>query len=108
MECKASGVLDTTKDECAFASLQERLCCISGEHLIPLKQLEIVLLGPSYTPNTKGAELRLVQQLEGPETAQHKNVSSSWKVVFIATALVRTRRFMHGSSDARAACAVVW
>ena len=88
MECKASGVLDTTKDESALTSLQERLSCISGEHLAPFKQLEILLLGPSYTSNTKGPELRLVQQLKEPDTAQHKKGSSAWKVIKDAAAHV--------------------
>lgn len=77
MECKAIGVLDSTT---THENLQERLCCISGEPLLPLKQLEVVLIGPSYTKGITGADLRLVLALEAPGTAQTGATLSSWKV----------------------------
>jgi len=77
MECKALGVLDSTT---TIENLQERLCCISGEPLMPLKQLEVVLVGPSYTKGIKGADLRLVLELEAPGTSQKEATLSIWKV----------------------------
>lgn len=81
MECKASGVLDSSKTESALGNLQERLARISGEALVPLSQLETVLLGPSYTPGIKGGELRLLRQLEEPSAAKAPRLSSTWKVL---------------------------
>ena len=81
MECKANGVLDSSKDEFALANLKERLARISGELLVPLSQLETVLLGPSYTPGIKGGELRLLRQLEEPNAAKASASLSSWKVI---------------------------
>lgn len=64
MECSAAGVLDATGSSAsAVADLLERLACISGEAPRPLRQLEVVLTGPSYVKGQKGAELRLVHQL---------------------------------------------
>ncbi len=84
MECKANGVLDSSKDSSALANLQERLARISGEPLVPLSQLEIALLGPSYTPGIKGGELHLLRQLEEPSTAKQPCSSSTWKVIGIS------------------------
>lgn len=80
MECKANGVVDSRNDESALANLQERLARISGEPLVPLSQLEIVLLGPSYTPGIKGGELRVLRQLEEPSAAKGARSSPTWKV----------------------------
>lgn len=79
MECKACGV---ASENTVFSSLLERLARISGEEPRPFKQLEVVLLAPSYTPGTRGAEIRLVRQIPINVAADGKGEKavSTWTV----------------------------
>jgi hypothetical protein len=80
MECKACGV---ASEDIVVSSLLERLACISGEDPQPVKQLEITLLAPSYTPGARGAELRLVQKKPASSvssSAKEGDASAAWTV----------------------------